>query len=116
MPKMKAIASELLHRLPGKVSDKWPLGERFVAAFSHGSMLVEFYAPLDSDPQTAHAQDELYFVHGGSGELVIAGERHPFGPGSAFFVPAGLDHRFENFTADFSTWVIFWGPPGGEQA
>ena len=65
---MKAVATELLARLPGKVSEKWPQGER-----------------------------------------------HRFGPGTVFFVPAGAEHRFENFTPDFSTWVVFWGPRGGEK-
>ena len=111
---MKAVASELLKRLPGKVTEKWPMGERFVHAFSHGSMSVELYAPIGSDPQTPHAQDELYFILSGTGEFVLAGERYTFCPGSTFFVPAGAEHRFENFTADFSTWVVFWGPQGGE--
>jgi hypothetical protein len=30
------------------------------------------------------------------------------------FVPAGHEHRFEDFTPDFATWVIFYGPDGGE--
>lgn len=38
---MKASATELIKRLPGKVSDKWPMGECFVNAFSHGTMSVE---------------------------------------------------------------------------
>jgi len=25
-----------------------------------------------------------------------------------------MDHRFENFTDDFATWVIFYGEEGGE--
>jgi uncharacterized RmlC-like cupin family protein len=37
-----------------------------------------------------------------------------FGPGDFLFVPAGIEHRFVNFTDDFSTWVIFYGPKGGE--
>jgi hypothetical protein len=24
-------------------------------------------------------------------------------------------HRFEEFSADFATWVMFWGPKGGER-
>jgi mannose-6-phosphate isomerase-like protein (cupin superfamily) len=32
------------------------------------------------------------------------------------FVPAGVEHRFENFTDDFTTWVIFYGQKGGEKA
>ena len=27
---MKATASELLRQLPGKVTDEWPMGERFI--------------------------------------------------------------------------------------
>jgi len=30
------------------------------------------------------------------------------------FVPARVEHRFEEFSDDFATWVIFWGPKGGE--
>jgi len=111
---MKATASDLLSKLPGPVSAQWPQGERFAPAFAHGSMSVEFYAPLGSDPQTPHTQDELYFVHAGIGEIVIAGQRHTCAPGDVFFVAAGIEHRFENFSPDFSTWVVFWGPQGGE--
>ena len=111
---MHAIASELLRSLPGKASEAWPSGEQFARAMAHGSMSVEVYAPLHIDPQKPHTQDELYFIHSGSGVLTIGRTAHEFGPGSCFFVPAGIDHRFENFSTDFSTWVVFWGPLGGE--
>jgi mannose-6-phosphate isomerase-like protein (cupin superfamily) len=39
---------------------------------------------------------------------------NPVQRGSFIFVPAGQEHRFENFTADFSAWVFFYGPEGGE--
>ncbi|MCB1936510.1 MAG: cupin domain-containing protein [Nitrosomonas sp.] len=90
------------------------MGEPFAQAFRHGSMSVEVYAPREMDVQTPHDQDELYFIHSGQGELVIAGERHLFAPGMVFFVPAHVEHRFENFTSDFAAWVVFWGPKGGE--
>jgi mannose-6-phosphate isomerase-like protein (cupin superfamily) len=112
---MKASLSQLLAQLPGPVSPTWPQGERFVQALAHGTMSVELYAPIGTDPQTPHAQDELYFVHSGSGVFVIDDARHPFVAGDCFFVPAGIAHRFEQFTDDFSTWVVFWGPPGGER-
>ena len=67
------------------------------------------------DSQTPHAQDELYFIHSGSGTLRIGDEAHDLHPGTAFFVAAGVDHRFETFTEDFVTWVVFWGPKGGEE-
>jgi mannose-6-phosphate isomerase-like protein (cupin superfamily) len=112
---MKAVAKELLARLPGEISAQWPDGERFVRALAHGSMSVELYAPLGTDPQSPHSQDELYFVISGTGDFVNGDERISFSPGSAFFVPAGQPHRFENFSNDFATWVVFWGPRGGER-
>jgi hypothetical protein len=30
------------------------------------------------------------------------------------FVPAGAEHRFEDFTDDLTVWVVFYGPEGGE--
>lgn len=112
---MKADARELLARLPGEISAQWPEGERFVQALAHGSMSVELYAPIGIDPQSPHSQDELYFVISGTGEFVKGDERMSFSPGSAFFVPAGQPHRFESFSHDFATWVVFWGPRGGER-
>jgi mannose-6-phosphate isomerase-like protein (cupin superfamily) len=113
---MRATVTELRSRIPGPVAAGWPDGEPFALAFAHGSMSVEFYAPVGSDPQTPHDQDELYFIHQGSGEFVIAGLRHAFGPGDCFFVAAAVEHRFTRFTEGFGTWVVFWGPKGGERA
>ena len=112
---MRANSSDLLRRLPGPRSSKWPDGERFVEAFRHGTLVVELYAPLDRDPQQPHDRDEVYFVICGSGEFVVDGQRSRFAAGDALFVAAHVEHRFENFTADFSAWVVFYGPLGGEQ-
>jgi mannose-6-phosphate isomerase-like protein (cupin superfamily) len=111
---MKVSAAELRRRLPGGPTAQWPEGARFVRALTHGSMSVELYAPVGNDPQTPHAQDELYFILEGRGEFVLGDARHTFGPGDAFFVAAGVNHRFERFTPDLVTWVVFWGPAGGE--
>lgn len=106
---MKYSVEQGLLQLPG--TD----GQRFAELLRHGSMRVELYAPGGHDPQQPHAQDELYFIQIGSGEFVQGEDRHSFAAGDAFFVPAGQPHRFENFSDDFATWVVFWGPPGGEQ-
>lgn len=111
---MKASASELLQSLPGPVTARWPAGERFVQAFAHGTMSVELYAPVGTDPQSPHTKDELYFIHSGSGIISIGEDQHPFDAGMCFFVPAGMAHRFVSFSSDFSTWVVFWGVEGGE--
>ena len=86
----------------------------FVELFAHGSLSVEIYKPLDQDLQTPHTRDEVYVVVSGSGDFVNDGVRRPFHAGELLFVPAGIEHRFENFNDDFATWVIFYGPEGGE--
>ncbi|HEY1724950.1 MAG TPA: cupin domain-containing protein [Steroidobacteraceae bacterium] len=111
---MKATASELLRRLPGKTSEQWPTGERFVLALAHGSMSVELYAPVGVDPQSPHDQDELYFINAGHGVLAIGGVNQAFASGDCLFVAAGVEHRFVEFSPGFSAWAVFWGPTGGE--
>ena len=113
---VKASVEQLLQLLPGPLNARWPDGERFVEAFSHGSLTVELYAPVGRDPQSPHTRDEVYFVISGSGDFVVAGQRSRFAAGDALFVAASVEHRFENFTADFSTWVVFYGPVGGERS
>jgi mannose-6-phosphate isomerase-like protein (cupin superfamily) len=112
---MKASLTHILQRIPGKVTPKWPMGERFASALAHGTMSVEVYAPKGVDPQTPHDQDELYIIVSGNGEFVLRGERMQFAAGDVLFVPAGDEHRFENFTDDIVTWVVFYGAKGGEK-
>ncbi len=91
-----------------------PPGNLAIPALAHGSMIVEYYAPHEVDRQTPHTRDELYVVIAGSGTFQNGATHQPFGPGDVLFVAAGIDHRFTAFTADFATWVIFYGPEGGE--
>ncbi len=96
----------------------------------HGSMQLRWYTPNHCDPQVPHDRDELYVVAAGSALFMRAKEATPFGeeegmalrgservpvePGDALFVPAGTQHRFEAMSPDFGTWMIFYGPEGGE--
>jgi mannose-6-phosphate isomerase-like protein (cupin superfamily) len=109
MPPYRLTVPEALARLPG------PEGERFVELFRHGTLSVELYAPRGSDPQSPHTRDEVYVVVTGKGQFVNGADRHPFGPGDVLFVPAGVTHRFEEFTDDLAAWVFFYGPEGGER-
>lgn len=104
----KLKLDEALARLPG------PQGERSVALFEHGSLVVKLYAPRGSDPQTPHSRDEIYVVAQGAGEFVCGGARRTFIPNDVLFVAAEVEHRFENFTEDLAVWVFFYGPEGGE--
>jgi mannose-6-phosphate isomerase-like protein (cupin superfamily) len=112
---MQVPLAKLLSQIPGAPSAEWPEGERYAVAFEHGTMSVGFYAPVGADPQTPHERDEIYIIHSGHGEFLLSGECHAFKAGDVLFVAAGAEHRFRNFSADFSTWVVFWGPVGGEQ-
>lgn len=89
-------------------------GCEFLSLFRHGSLEIEIYRPRAIDRQTPHTRDELYIVISGTGWFVLGSARSPFVPGEVIFAPAGVAHRFEQFTHDFATWVVFYGPEGGE--
>lgn len=91
-------------------------GKLFLELYNHGTLSVEIYKPIDQDLQTPHDRDEIYVIISGRGEFLSDGIVHSFKEGDFFFVPAGVEHRFLNFSEDFSTWVIFYGPEGGEKA
>ncbi len=111
---MKVSIAQALKRLPAEATAKYPQGAPFVAMMAGGTMSLEVYAPKSEDLQEPHRQDELYFIQGGHGELVINGQRFDCTVGDAFFVAAGVAHKFENFSSDFVTWVVFYGKQGGE--
>ncbi len=91
-------------------------GRRSALLLEHGTLEVRYYAPRGVDPQEPHTRDELYVVASGRGWFVRGDERVPFEPGDALFVAAGVEHRFVDFGEDFGTWVMFYGPEGGEQS
>lgn len=86
------------------------LPQPFAVLFQRADVSVELFAPRGTDTQKPHTRDELYVVATGSGVFMRDGERTAFQAGDLLFVPAHVEHRFEEFTPDFSTWVIFFGP------
>lgn len=91
-------------------------GGEFITLFRHGTLEVEIYRPAGSDRQKPHRRDELYVVISGTGTFLHGAKRTPFSAGDVLFAEAGSEHRFIDFTADFATWVFFYGPDGGEPA
>lgn len=89
-------------------------GKLFVELFSHGSLNVEIYRPEEKDMQTPHDRDEVYVIIAGETDFLNGGIPIHAKAGDVLFVSAGKEHRFENFTHDFCTWVFFYGPAGGE--
>jgi mannose-6-phosphate isomerase-like protein (cupin superfamily) len=109
MPGFHLTPAEGLARMPG------PYGDHYDILLQHGSLEVGLYAPKSSDPQTPHTRDELYVIIAGRGTFRSGDRRHDVGPGDVLFVPAHVEHHFESFSEDFSTWVVFYGPAGGEK-
>lgn len=128
MPRLRVTPDEARRMAlePGQLSTR---------LMSHGSMELRWYVPQalrpdGDDPQLPHDRDELYVVATGTAVFIRAEETTPFGddlaislrgeervavqPGDVLFVPAGTVHRFEAMSADFATWMIFYGPEGGE--
>jgi hypothetical protein len=93
-----------------------PTGNLAVPIFAHGSLEVELYTPKGTDPQQPHKRDEAYIVARGNGMFFNGVSRVPVEVGSFLFVAAGQLHRFEGFSEDFTVWVLFYGPVGGEAA
>jgi mannose-6-phosphate isomerase-like protein (cupin superfamily) len=104
---MKLGKKEAVTQLSGHSS-------RFKELFRHGTLSVEVYKPIQVDLQQPHTRDEVYVVISGTGEFLVGEVRMEFEPGDFLFVAAGIEHRFENFSEDFATWVLFYGPEGGE--
>jgi len=98
-----------LDRLSGTV------GKEFITLFKHGTLKIEIYKPDKIDNQMPHSKDEIYVIISGTGYFIKGEEKKPFEPGEILFVPAFMEHHFESFSEDFVTWVLFYGPEGGEK-
>jgi mannose-6-phosphate isomerase-like protein (cupin superfamily) len=64
----------------------------------------------ETDRQTPHAEDEIYYVLAGRAELEVEGNRRTVEPGSIAFVPKLAEHRFVAVVDDLELLVIF-APP-----
>ncbi len=88
--------------------------DRYFIALTRGTLEVGVYAPEGTDPQQPHDRDECYVILEGKGRFQMGDETVPFQAGDFLFVPAGVPHRFLDFDKSFKTWVMFYGPEGGE--
>jgi mannose-6-phosphate isomerase-like protein (cupin superfamily) len=96
--------AQSLARLPG------PNGRRFESVLADANVEVEIYAPRGVDLQKPHGRDELYVVMAGTGLFRCGSQTEQFGPKDLLLAPAGVVHRFEEFTDDLVVWVVFYGP------
>ncbi len=110
----KTSVAELMAQLPLPATPKWKQGVWDLTGLAHGTMSLQVFAPRGTDYQTPHEQDELYLVVSGSARFVHEGSETLAQAGDGLFVPAGDAHQFFEMSDDFVTWVVFWGPVGGE--
>ena len=59
------------------------------------------------DPQTPHAEDEIYHVLAGRGRIAVGDDDRPVGPGDTVYVAAGVEHRFHDIAEQLRLLVVF---------
>ena len=84
-------------------------GQRYIELLQRDSMSVGVYrlAPGATDPQSPHAEDELYYVLAGRAILETPGKRTSVAPGTAVFVAKGVAHKFVEITSALEVLVFF---------
>jgi mannose-6-phosphate isomerase-like protein (cupin superfamily) len=99
-PPISLASALVLPRTPGRSAE----------AFVDGDLEVRFAARPTDGPQVPHLRDELYVVAAGTARYRVEDRVTPVGPGDLLFAAAHVPHGFEGVSADFSVWVLFYGP------
>jgi mannose-6-phosphate isomerase-like protein (cupin superfamily) len=94
--------------LPQLFRDR-PAGHNYFELIRVPAMSAGLYVlqPGEPDKQGPHREDELYYVVGGRGTIRVGTEDRPVAPGSAIFVPAGIEHHFHSITVELQVLVVF---------
>lgn len=68
------------------------------------------------DNQSAHDEDEVYFVLRGRARIIVDGKATTIQPGSILYVPADTAHEFVDIEEELALLVFFGsgGPSGAE--
>ena len=106
---MRISLEEFKKNLPLPANSKWPKGVWDIEVFRKNELSVLLFSPKQTDYQTSHDQDELYFVQNGKGVLTIDGKHFEFGTADILFVRSGQEHQFISFSNDLILWVILFG-------
>lgn len=101
--------------------DAWELSELEAARVASGRLYHEFISVPDlsgglyvleagaTDPQSPHAEDELYVVMSGRARFRVGDDVRSITTGSVIFVAAGVEHRFFEIEERLVLLVMF-GP------
>jgi len=86
-----------------------PAGHNYFELIRVDAMSAGLYVlqPGEPDRQAPHREDEIYYVVGGKATIRVGAEDRPVAPGTAVFVPAGVEHHFHSITAQLQVLVVF---------
>src|SRR5438309_1365883 len=87
-----------------------PEGSRAAEVFRDDDVWIRFAARPTSGPQLPHDRDEFYIVASGTARYRWDGGETIIGPGDMMFAAAHTPHGYDQFSEDFSVWVVFYGP------
>ncbi|HEY7937344.1 MAG TPA: cupin domain-containing protein [Candidatus Limnocylindrales bacterium] len=106
-----------LQELPDLAAQRERLGEPWLEFMRYPALSVGLYVlePGEPDRQSAHTEDEIYYVVEGRGQITVGEEVRPVGPGSVIHVASAVPHQFHDIRERLTLLVVF-APPEGSLA
>jgi mannose-6-phosphate isomerase-like protein (cupin superfamily) len=71
------------------------------------SMGVYVLPAGETDPQSPHTEDEVYYVVSGRAQILVAEENREVQAGSIVYVEKNIAHRFHSIEEDLTVLVFF---------
>jgi mannose-6-phosphate isomerase-like protein (cupin superfamily) len=98
-----------IYTIPTLSSELNQSNSLYLEFLKHDSMSMGLYelAAGATDPQSPHTEDEAYYIVSGRGQIRVAGEDQPVGPGSVVFVAKNVEHKFHSIEEDLKILVFF---------
>jgi mannose-6-phosphate isomerase-like protein (cupin superfamily) len=81
----------------------------YLISFNNGDCLIEYWTPRSQDDQKPHDRDEIYVIVAGNSKFEMGDEKRSVKAGDLIFVPAGMPHRFFEFSDELAMWIAFFG-------
>ncbi len=108
---MRAFEVRDIQRAQNAAGEQWHEFLR-VADLSMGLYAL---AAGESDPQSPHTEDEVYYVLSGRGQILVDGEDRPVQAGSIIYVAKEVEHLFHSIEEALQL-LVFFAPAEGSAA
>ena len=73
------------------------------------SMGLYFLPAGETDPQSPHTEDEVYYVVSGRAKIKVADEDRAVQAGSIVYVAKNVEHRFHSIEEELTV-IVFFAP------